>query len=82
MHPGIRLRELLARPEIVVLPGVYDALSAKLAQAHGFEALLAGGNAATGVLLGEPDLGQLSMRDYIDHYARIAGATGLPVRDV
>jgi 2,3-dimethylmalate lyase len=79
MHPGTRLRELLARPEIVVLPGVYDALSAKLAQAHGFEALLAGGNAATGILLGEPDLGQLSMRDYIDHYARIAAATTLPL---
>jgi 2-methylisocitrate lyase-like PEP mutase family enzyme len=79
MHPGIRLRELLARPEIVVLPGVHDALSAKLAQAHGFEALLAGGNAATGVLLGEPDLGQLSMRDYVEHYARIACATSLPV---
>jgi len=79
MHPGTRLRALLARPEIVVLPGVYDALSARIAQAHGFEALLAGGNAATGVLLGEPDLGQLSMRDYIDHYARIAAATTLPL---
>ncbi|WP_233838094.1 isocitrate lyase/PEP mutase family protein [Paraburkholderia sp. ZP32-5] len=79
MHPGIRLRALLARPEIVVLPGVYDALSARLAQSHGFEALVAGGNAATGVLLGEPDLGQLSMRDYVDHYARIAAATTLPL---
>jgi 2-methylisocitrate lyase-like PEP mutase family enzyme len=79
MHPGKRLRELLQRPRIVVLPGVHDALSAKLAEAHGFEAILAGGNAAVGSLLGEPDLGQISMRDYADHYARIAAAVSIPV---
>ena len=79
MHPGKRLRELLAQPRITVLPGVHDALSAKLAQAHGFEALLAGGNAAVGTLLGEPDLGQISMRDYADHYGRITAAVSIPV---
>lgn len=79
MHPGTRLRALLARPEIAVLPGVHDALSAKLAAAHGFEALLGGGNAATGTLLGAPDMGQLGMRDFADHYARLAAAAGVPV---
>jgi 2-methylisocitrate lyase-like PEP mutase family enzyme len=79
MHPGKRLRELLAQKRIAVLPGVYDALSAKLAQAHGFEAILAGGNAAIGSMLGEPDLGQISMRDYADHYGRIASAVQIPV---
>ena len=70
---------MLAQKRIAVLPGVYDALSAKLAQAHGFEAILAGGNAAVGTLLGEPDLGQISMRDYADHYGRIASAVQIPV---
>ncbi|HTH96407.1 MAG TPA: isocitrate lyase/phosphoenolpyruvate mutase family protein [Stellaceae bacterium] len=79
MTPGQRLRELVAQPEIVVLPGVHDALSAKLAQAHGFEAILAGGNAANGILLGQSDLGQLSMRDLVDHYARIADAVDIPL---
>jgi 2,3-dimethylmalate lyase len=79
MHPGTRLRTLLERPEIVVLPGVHDALSARLAAAHGFEAILAGGNAATGTLLAAPDMGQLGMRDYADHYARIAAAADLPL---
>ncbi|MDB5370327.1 MAG: isocitrate lyase and phosphorylmutase [Roseomonas sp.] len=79
MHPGHRLRALLDQPEILVLPGVHDALSARLAQAHGFQALVAGGNAATGTLLGAPDLGQLGMRDFAGHYARIAAATGLPL---
>lgn len=79
MHPGTRLRTLLARPEIAVLPGVHDALSAKLAAAHGFQAVLGGGNAATGTLLGAPDMGQLGMRDFADHYARLAAAAGVPV---
>ncbi len=79
MHPGTRLRALLARPEIAVLPGVHDALSAKLAAAHGFGAVLGGGNAATGTLLGAPDMGQLGMRDFADHYARLAAAAGIPV---
>ena len=78
-HPGTRLRALLAGPEILVLPGIHDALSARMAAAHGFTALAAGGNAATGTLLGAPDMGQLGMRDFADHYARIAAAAGIPV---
>ncbi len=79
LHPGLRLRELLAQTEIAVLPGVHDAFSAKLAQLHGFQALMAGGNAATGSLLGLPDMGQLSLRDLADHYTRIAAAVETPV---
>ena len=75
-HPGARLRSLLAQPEITVLPGVHDALSARLAVVAGFSALCAGGNAATGTLLGAPDMGQLSMRDYADHYGRLTAAAG------
>ncbi|WP_158746304.1 oxaloacetate decarboxylase [Acidisphaera sp. L21] len=73
------MRELLGQPEILVLPGVHDALSARLATRTGFDALASGGNAATGTLLGAPDMGQLGMRDFADHYARIAAASGVPV---
>jgi methylisocitrate lyase len=78
-HPGLRLRALLARKQIAVLPGVHDAFSAKLAALHGFEALMAGGNAATGSLIGLPDMGQLGLRDFADHYGRIATSVGVPV---
>jgi methylisocitrate lyase len=61
------------------MPGAYDALSARIIAAHGFEALVAGGYAATGSLLGEPDLGQMTMNDYADHYGRIAQAVDIPV---
>ena len=79
MHPGTRLRALLDRPEIVVLPGVHDPLTARLAALQGFEAIMAGGNAATGTLLAAPDMGQMGMSDYADHYARVVAAAGLPV---
>ena len=78
-HPGTRLRALIDRPDIAVLPGVHDALSARIAAAQGFEGVLGSGNAATGTLLAAPDMGQLGMRDFADHYARIAAAAGVPV---
>ncbi len=77
--PGRRLRALLARPGTLVMPGAHDALSARLIQAHGFEAAFGGGSAATSTLLGEADSGQLSMRDYADHYGRLAGAVDIPM---
>ena len=76
VHPGERLRHLFAQPEITVLPGVHDALSTRLATAAGFSAIAAGGNAATGTLLGAPDMGQLGLRDFAEHYSRIAAAAG------
>ena len=77
--PGKRLRELIAAPALLLMPGAYDALSARIIAAHGFEAIFAGGYAATGALLGEPDLGQMTMHDYADHYGRIAQAVDIPV---
>jgi methylisocitrate lyase len=74
-----RFRELLAAPDVLIIPGAYDALSARLIERAGFEAVTAGGYAAVGSMLAEPDLGQSTMRDYADHYARICGAVSVPV---
>jgi methylisocitrate lyase len=48
METRKRYRELIARPDILVMPGVYDALSARIAEISGFTAVVAGGNAAIG----------------------------------
>lgn len=72
-------RELIAQPGLLVMPGVYDALSARIAEQTGFVALVAGGNAAIGSMLGGPDIGQSNMRNYADHYARICAAVDVPV---
>jgi methylisocitrate lyase len=61
------------------MPGVHDALSARIAASEGFQALTLGGYAASGVLLGEPDSSQLSLRELADHYARVCEAVELPV---
>jgi 2-methylisocitrate lyase-like PEP mutase family enzyme len=74
-----RLRQLLADPEMILAPGAYDALSAKIIESTGFKAVVAGGYAATGSLLAQPDTGQSNMRDYADHYGRIAHAVNVPV---
>jgi 2,3-dimethylmalate lyase len=76
---GKRLRELFARPDLIVMPGAYDALSARIIAAAGFEAMVAGGFAALGSLLGEPDTSQLSMQEYADYYTRVANAVDIPV---
>lgn len=72
-------RSLIASSELTLLPGAYDALSARLIEAAGFEALVAGGYAALGSMLGQPDHGQSNMRDIADHYARICAAVSIPV---
>src|SRR5918996_6494539 len=74
-----RFRELLAGPDFLVIPGAYDALSARLIEATGFPAIAAGGYTAVGTMLAQPDMGQSNMRDYADHYGRICAAVSLPV---
>lgn len=74
-----RLRELLAEPRLTVMAGAYDALSARIIEAEGFPALVAGGYSAIGSLLAQADGGQLNMREYADHYARIVAAVEIPV---
>ncbi len=60
-------------------PGAFDAMSARLIERAGFEAVMAGGFAAIGSLLAAPDLGQSNVRDYADHYERICSAVTIPV---
>jgi methylisocitrate lyase len=72
-------RQLVEADEILTLPGVHDALSARLAEAAGFSAVTCGGYAATASLLGAPDIAQLSMTEMADMYTRLAEATKLPI---
>lgn len=74
-----RFRELIDAPSLVVMPGAYDGLSARIIEAEGFKAIAAGGYAAIGSMMAEPDGGQSNVRDYASHYARIAGAVSIPV---
>lgn len=72
-------RALLGQRAGHILPGVYDALSARIAEDQGFAVIGAGGFATIGSLLGGPDIGQSNMRDYAEHYGRICAAVDVPV---
>jgi methylisocitrate lyase len=74
-----RLKALIAAPEILVMPGVHDALGARLAEAAGFAAITAGGYGATATLLGRPDSSQLSLTELSEMYSRLCEATPLPL---
>jgi len=79
MRSTTKLRELIARPGVLMAPGVADALNAKLVQRHGFEAVYMTGAGTTAVRLGMPDVGLLTMTEMIDNAARIADSSGLPL---
>src|SRR6185369_2514368 len=79
MNERKKLRAIMAGKRLVLMPGAYDALSARIIEAEGFQALVAGGYAGVGSMLAQADMGQSNMRDYADHYARICAAVELPV---
>ena len=62
-----KLRAIMAGKRLVLMPGCYDALSARIIEAEGFEAICAGGYAAIGSMLAQADMGQSNMRDYASH---------------
>ena len=74
------LREKIKkRDDIIVLPGVFDALSAKIAQHVGFEAMFQTGYGSAASLLGLPDFGFLNAGENIENARRIIRAVDVPV---
>ena len=79
MNVRKKWRKLLAGPKLTLVPGAYDALSARIIEAAGYDAIVGGGYAAVGSLLAEADGGQSNVRDYGDHFGRICDAVNVPV---
>lgn len=72
-------RERLSAGKIVVAPGVYDALTASLAEAAGFEALYLSGAAIAYTKLGRPDIGLVSQAEVADAIAHVAERVAAPL---
>jgi 2-methylisocitrate lyase-like PEP mutase family enzyme len=77
-EPRARLRELLAKPGMVVAPFVFDCLQARLAAEAGFEAVYMTGF-GTAAARGFPDLGLLTMSEMAASARAIANSVALPV---
>ncbi len=73
------MRARLARPEIVLAPGVYDAFSALIAEQTGFEALYLSGASIAYTRLGRSDVGLTTYTEVADTLARITERVALPV---
>jgi 2-methylisocitrate lyase-like PEP mutase family enzyme len=65
------LRARLARPPILIAPGVYDPLTSLIAERAGFEALYVSGAAIAYTRLGRPDIGLVSMSEVVETVALI-----------
>jgi 2-methylisocitrate lyase-like PEP mutase family enzyme len=76
---GAALRDLLSRPEPVLAPGAFDALSARLVEAAGFPAVYMTGFGTAASLLGRPDVGLLGLSEMVANAHRIVEAVGVPV---
>ncbi|MEM7515585.1 MAG: isocitrate lyase/PEP mutase family protein [Planctomycetota bacterium] len=74
-----RLREALARGEAVVAPGVYDMLSALIADRMGFTALYITGFGISASHLGMPDAGYATYTDMQSRVSRICEGTTTPI---
>jgi methylisocitrate lyase len=74
------LREQLEdRKRIIILPGVFDALSARIAEQVGFEAMFQTGYGSSAALLGMPDFGFLNAGETVDNARRLVRAVKVPV---
>jgi 2-methylisocitrate lyase-like PEP mutase family enzyme len=74
--PAQRLRDILAAPNVEVMPGCYDALSAKLVADAGFAVTFMSGFAVSAARLGLPDTGLISFAEMLDSVRNCAGAAG------
>lgn len=71
-----RLRELLVQRDILVAPGAYDALSARLIAQAGFPAVYMTGFGTAASVLGQPDVGLLTMSEMVSRAAALAAVVG------
>lgn len=73
------LRNMLEDTSIVVVPGIYDALGATIAESAGFNALFVSGSALAAAHLGRPDVGLLSLPETAQIVDRISDRVSVPL---
>jgi methylisocitrate lyase len=73
------IRQSLAQHGQLIMPGVYDALSAKIAARAGFEVIFITGYSLSATILGEPDFGLLTQTEVIGAAQRICSVVDTPV---
>ena len=78
MTQASRFRDLLSRDGMIVAPGAYDCITAKLIEQAGFAAVYMTG-AGTAASLGYPDFGLVTMSEMVANAGRLVAAVDVPV---
>jgi 2-methylisocitrate lyase-like PEP mutase family enzyme len=78
MNAATRLRQLLARPEMLIAPGAYDGITARLIEQAGYPAVYMTG-AGTAAARGYPDFGLVTMTEMVENAAVMARTVSVPV---
>ncbi|WP_227937769.1 isocitrate lyase/PEP mutase family protein [Alkalihalobacillus deserti] len=74
-----KFHELLREPGSFILPGAYDAMSARLIEETGFKAIYATGAGISNAQIGWADVGLTSLKEVVDIVARMADVTSVPI---
>src|SRR5215472_12034503 len=74
-----KFRELLARGDLIIAPGVYDGYSARLVQAAGFEMAATTGAGISNSLLGIDDIGVMGLSENVNHCRMLARTLSMPL---
>lgn len=77
--PANTLRALLAQPDILIMPGCFDAMSAKLIEQAGFPLLFMSGFSVSAAKLAMPDTGLLSYGEIVEQGRNVCAAVSIPV---
>lgn len=79
MRQADKLRKLLADPGVLVLPGCFDAMSARLIERAGYPGAFMGGFAVSASRIAMPDTGLISYSEMVDQGRNICAAVDFPV---
>jgi len=75
----MNLKKVIENGEFVQAPGVYDALTARIAEANGFNAVYMTGYGTSASHFAYPDIGLLTMTEMVENACRIAAAVQIPL---
>jgi 2-methylisocitrate lyase-like PEP mutase family enzyme len=79
MSASDQLRQIFNRDELIIAPGAYDALTARLVAAAGFPVVYATGAGISNSQLGLADMGLLTMTEMLEQSRKMVGAVDVPV---
>ncbi len=75
----LALRRMIDGPSLVVAPGIYDAFGARMVERAGFAAAYLTGNGVSASLIGQPDVGLVTMSEMVECAHRVASAIDIPL---